>query len=58
MKKILFLLAALAAVIDSSAAKKTKLEPWQDPNVFEENRLSSNIQFYRFKYFQSPIESS
>ena len=45
MKKLLLLIAALTAVIDSSAAKKAKLEPWQDPNVFEENRLPMRATF-------------
>ena len=45
MKKILFLIAALAAVTNTFAAKKTKLEPWQDPGVFEENRLPMRATF-------------
>lgn len=45
MKKLLLLFVALAAVFDLSAAKKTRLEPWQDPNVYEENRLPMRATF-------------
>ena len=45
MKKLLLLIAVLASVTGSSAAKKAKLEPWQDPNVYEENRLPMRATF-------------
>ena len=45
MRKIAIILAALAAVLPGKAQKKAKMEPWQDPNVFEENRLPMRATF-------------
>ena len=45
MKRLLAVLAVTAVIIPAFAAKKTKLEPWQDPNVFEENRLPMRATF-------------
>ena len=45
MRRILLLSAALAVVIPAMAQKKAKMEPWQDPNVFEENRLPMRASF-------------
>ncbi len=45
MKKILLILAAALAVAPLFAEKKTKMEPWQDPNVFEENRMPMAATF-------------
>ena len=39
------MVAAMAAVLPAVAAAKQKLEPWQDPNVFEENRLPMRTTF-------------
>ena len=39
MKKLLLILAAALAATPLLAEKNSKMEPWQDPNVFEENRL-------------------
>ncbi len=38
-------LAAAAVAFVSAAATKTKMEPWQDPNVFEENRMEMRASF-------------
>ncbi len=45
MRKIAIILAALAAVLPGRAQKKAKMEPWQDPNVFEENRMPMRATF-------------
>ncbi len=45
MKRILLTLAAAAVAFVSAAATKTKMEPWQDPNVFEENRMEMRASF-------------
>ena len=45
MRKIAIILAALAAVLPGKAQKKAKMEPWQDPNVFEENRMPMRATF-------------
>ena len=45
MRKIAIILAALAVVLPGKAQKKAKMEPWQDPNVFEENRLPMRATF-------------
>ena len=45
MKRILLTLAAMAAVMNLSARNQSKLEPWQDPNVYEENRLPMRASF-------------
>lgn len=42
MKKIL---AAALALITITSLQARKLEPWQDPNVFEENRLPMRATF-------------
>ena len=44
MKKFLSLLS-LAIVCATSFAAQTKMEPWQDPNVFEENRMPMRATF-------------
>ncbi len=45
MKKILLILAAAFAATPLLAEKNSKMEPWQDPNVFEENRLPMAATF-------------
>ncbi len=45
MRKIAIILAALAVVLPGKAQKKAKMEPWQDPNVFAENRLPMRATF-------------
>ncbi|MBO4557720.1 MAG: DUF4981 domain-containing protein [Bacteroidales bacterium] len=45
MKRLILTLAVLAAVIPSIAAVQPKLEPWQDPCVFEENRMAMHTSF-------------
>ncbi|MBQ0144176.1 MAG: DUF4981 domain-containing protein [Bacteroidales bacterium] len=51
MKRIVFLIAAAAAMLSSgvclgsNAPKAAKMEPWQDPGVFEENRLPMRATF-------------
>ena len=45
MKRIAFILAALAVTLSAYAQKKVKMEPWQDPNVFEENRMPMRATF-------------
>ena len=45
MKKTLLILAAALAAIPLFAGKNDKMEPWQDPNVFEENRLPMAATF-------------
>lgn len=45
MKRIILSLMALAATLVSFAQKKAAMEPWQDPNVFEENRLPMRATF-------------
>ena len=45
MKRLLVMMAAVAAIIPLFAANKSKLEPWQDPNVFEENRMPMRATF-------------
>ncbi|MBP5218488.1 MAG: DUF4981 domain-containing protein [Bacteroidales bacterium] len=42
MKRIFALILAVAAVMTASAKE---LEPWQDPNVFEENRMPMRATF-------------
>ena len=44
MKRVLTILF-LAALCGSAFAAKSNLEPWQDPNVFEENRLPMRATF-------------
>ena len=39
------MLAMMAAVTVMFAANNIKLEPWQDPNVFEENRMPMRASF-------------
>ena len=45
MKKKLLILAAALAATPLFAGKNGKMEPWQDPNVFEENRLPMAATF-------------
>ena len=45
MKKLLLILAAALAATPLLAEKNNKMEPWQDPNVFEENRLPMAATF-------------
>ena len=43
MKRISLLIAALLIAV--SALSKEKMEPWQDPNIFEENRMPMSATF-------------
>ena len=43
MRNLLLSLAVLASFLPLSA--QTKMEPWQDPNVFEENRMPMRATF-------------
>lgn len=43
MRKLILSLAALASFLPLVA--QTKMEPWQDPNVFEENRMPMRATF-------------
>ncbi len=45
MKKLLLIIAAALAATPLLAEKNSKMEPWQDPNVFEENRLPMAATF-------------
>ena len=45
MRKLLLILAAALAAPPLLAEKNNKMEPWQDPNVFEENRLPMAATF-------------
>ncbi len=45
MKKLLLILAAASAALPLLAEKNGRMEPWQDPNVFEENRLPMAATF-------------
>ncbi len=45
MKKILLILAAAFAATPLIAGRNNKMEPWLDPNVFEENRLPMAATF-------------
>lgn len=45
MRKGLTLTIAIMAVIGLSAKERTKMEPWQDPNIFEENRMPMTATF-------------
>lgn len=45
MKKLLLILAAVCAAAPLLAEKNNRMEPWQDPNVFEENRLPMTATF-------------
>lgn len=44
-EKTLLILAAALAATPLFAGKNDKMEPWQDPNVFEENRLPMAATF-------------
>lgn len=44
MKRFCFLVCLLAAFLPL-AAQTAKMEPWQDPNVFEENRMPMRATF-------------
>ena len=45
MKKIILTIIALAVCASVFSQKPAKMEPWQDPNVFEENRLPMRATF-------------
>ena len=45
MKKLALLSLSILAVIQLSAKDSKKMEPWQDPNMFEENRLPMAATF-------------
>ena len=45
MRRIAIIIAAMAVVLPGNAQKKSTMEPWQDPNVFEENRLPMRATF-------------
>ena len=45
MKKSLLILAAALAATPLLAEKNNKMEPWQDPNIFEENRMPMAATF-------------
>ncbi len=45
MKKLLLILSAALVVPPLLAEKNSGMEPWQDPNVFEENRLPMAATF-------------
>lgn len=45
MKKTLLILAAVFAATPLWAEKNDRMEPWQDPNTFEENRLPMAATF-------------
>ena len=42
MKRVLFLLLAVTLASSAFAAKQA-MEPWQDPNIFEENSTCAKI---------------
>ena len=43
MRNLILFLAVLASFLPLAA--QTKMEPWQDPNVFEENRMPMRATF-------------
>ena len=45
MKRLLLTILALAACAQVFSQKSSKMEPWQDPNVFEENRMPMRATF-------------
>ena len=45
MKKTLLILAAVFAATPLWAEKNDRMEPWQDPNTFEGNRLPMAATF-------------
>ena len=45
MRRIILILAAAVVSLTAFSQKKTTMEPWQDPNVFEENRLPMRATF-------------
>ena len=45
MKKIAIISFALMAAMQLSAKNSETMEPWQDPNVFEENRMPMSATF-------------
>ena len=45
MKRLFLVLAAAAVSLTAFSQKKTAMEPWQDPNVFEENRMPMRATF-------------
>ena len=45
MKRFLLTVLALAACAPVFSQKSSKMEPWQDPNLFEENRMPMRATF-------------
>lgn len=45
MEKIAIISFALMAAMQLSAKNSETMEPWQDPNVFEENRMPMSATF-------------
>ena len=45
MNRLFLVLAAAAVSMTAFSQKKTAMEPWQDPNVFEENRMPMRATF-------------
>ena len=45
MKRIIFVAVMLAVAFPTLAQRRVKMEPWQDPNVFEENRMPMRATF-------------
>ncbi len=45
MRRLILIITVLAVSMPAFSQKKEKMEPWQDPNVFEENRLPMRATF-------------
>ena len=45
MNRLILTILALAACTPAFSQKSSKMEPWQDPNVFEENRMPMRATF-------------
>ena len=45
MRNSFLIIAAALAALPCSAQKKSGLEAWQDPNLFEENRMPMRASF-------------
>ena len=45
MRRTILIITALALSLPAFSQNKEKMEPWQDPNVFEENRLPMRATF-------------
>ncbi|MBQ8060889.1 MAG: DUF4981 domain-containing protein [Bacteroidales bacterium] len=45
MKRLFLVLAAAVVSLTAFSQKKVVMEPWQDPNVFEENRMPMRATF-------------